>query len=90
MPVEARFYSVEFSAANADVARRIWQHAGVADQLTVVVGSLGDGGGTIERLEAEHGFARGSVDFVFVDHDKAAHLPDLERIVDRGWPTRAR
>ena len=37
---------------------------------------------TIARLEAEHGFARGSVDFVFVDHDKAAYLPDLERILD--------
>jgi catechol O-methyltransferase len=22
---------------------------------------------------------------VFVDHDKSAYLPDLERIVDRGW-----
>jgi catechol O-methyltransferase len=85
MPAEARLFSVEFSAANAGIARRIWQHAGVADRLTVVVGTLGDGGQTIERLESEHGFARGSVDFVFVDHDKAAYLPDLESIVDRGW-----
>jgi catechol O-methyltransferase len=51
----------------------------------VVVGSLGDGGHTMARLEAEHGFASGSVDFVFVDHDKAAYLPDLERILGRGW-----
>jgi catechol O-methyltransferase len=34
---------------------------------------------------AEHGFAPGSLDFVFVDHDKAAYLPDLERILARGW-----
>jgi catechol O-methyltransferase len=39
----------------------------------------------MSRLEAEHGFASGSVDFVFVEHDKAAYLPDLERILDRGW-----
>ncbi len=38
-----------------------------------------------QSMESEHGFAPGSVDFVFVDHDKAAYLPDLERILDRGW-----
>lgn len=81
----ARLFSVEFSAANADIARRIWEHAGVADRLAVIVGSLGDGGRTVATLEAEHGFAPGSLDFVFVDHDKAAYLPDLGRIVERGW-----
>jgi catechol O-methyltransferase len=53
--------------------------------VTVVVGTLGDGGGTIARLESEHGFASGSVDLVFVDHDKAAYLPDLERILAQRW-----
>ena len=85
MPPGAHLTSIEFSAANAEIARRNWDHAGVGDRITVVVGSLGDGGGTIARLEAEHGFARGSLDFVFVDHDKAAYLPDLERILARGW-----
>ena len=27
----------------------------------------------------------GSVDFVFIDHAKEAYLPDLQRIVDKGW-----
>lgn len=81
----ARLFSIEFSAANAGIARRIWEHAGVADRLTVVVGSLGDGGQTMARLETEHGFAPGSLDFVFIDHDKAAYLPDLERILQKGW-----
>jgi catechol O-methyltransferase len=85
MSPEARLWSIEFSEANARLARRIWDHAGIGDRATVVVGSLGDGGQTIARLEAEHGFAHGSVDFVFVDHDKAAYLPDLERILHRGW-----
>ena len=26
-----------------------------------------------------------SLDFVFIDHDKAAYLPDLERILEQGW-----
>jgi len=85
MPPEARLHSIEFSEANARIARRIWDHAGIGDRATVVVGSLGDGGRTLARLEAEHGFAPGSVDFVFVDHDKAAYLADLERILQRGW-----
>jgi catechol O-methyltransferase len=85
MPAGAHLTSIEFSAANADIARRIWDHAGVADRITVVVGSLGDGGSTLARLEAEHGFTKGSLDFLFIDHDKAAYLPDLERILERGW-----
>jgi len=85
MPPGARVCSIDFSAANAAIARRIWDHAGIGDQLTVVVGTLGDGGTTIDRLGTEHGFTEGSVDFVFIDHDKAAYLPDLERILAHRW-----
>jgi catechol O-methyltransferase len=85
MPSDAALYSVEFSPANADIARRIWEYAGVASRVTVVVGSLGDDGGTLARLESEHGFRAGTLDFMFIDHDKAAYLPDLERILDRRW-----
>jgi catechol O-methyltransferase len=85
MPPGARVCSIEFSPANAAIARRIWDHAGIGDRLTVVVGTIGDGGSTIERLRAEYGFAEGAVDFVFLDHDKDAYLPDLERIVAEGW-----
>lgn len=85
MPAGARLCSVEFSAANAAIARRIWDHAGIGDELTVIVGTLGDGGATIDRLRNRHGFGEGSVDFVFVDHDKAAYVPDLERILAERW-----
>ena len=51
----------------------------------MVVGTLGDGGSTLDRLSSEHGFGEGSVDFVFIDHDKAAYLPDLELITAKGW-----
>lgn len=77
----ARVFSVELSAANAEIARRIWAHAGVGDRLTCVVGTLGDGGTTLDTL----GFAPGALDFVFIDHDKSAYLTDLQSIVDRGW-----
>ena len=85
MPPGAHLYSVEFSPANADIARRILAHAGVDDRVTVVVGTLGDGGGTLRRLRDEHGFAEGSLDLVFIDHDKDAYLPDLQRILGEGW-----
>jgi catechol O-methyltransferase len=85
MPADARLYSIEYSPENARIAQQIWSHAGVADELTVVVGALGDGGATIERLRSEHGFGEGSLDFVFVDHDKSAYLPDLVRILEQRW-----
>lgn len=78
---QARVFSVELSAANAEVARRIWAHAGVADRVTCVVGTIGDGGATLDALD----FAPGSLDFVFLDHDKDAYLSDLRTILDRGW-----
>jgi catechol O-methyltransferase len=85
MPAGARLCSIEFSPDNAAIARRIWDHAGIGNELTVVVGTLGDGGSTIDGLRTEHGFGEGTVDFVFVDHDKAAYLPDLERILAERW-----
>jgi catechol O-methyltransferase len=84
MPDGAHLTSLEFNADNAGIARRILDHAGVADRVTVLNGILGDGT-TIGALETEHGFGHGSVDFVFLDHAKEAYLPDLQRIVEAGW-----
>ena len=81
----ARVCSIEFAAANAEVARRIWAHAGVADRITCVVGTLGDGGRTLDVLATEHGFTPGSLDLLFIDHDKRAYLSDLQSVLDRGW-----
>lgn len=85
MPEGAHLVSIEFSAANADIARRILAHAGVADRVTIVEGTLGDGGATADLLQAEHGFGPSAVDFVFLDHDKDAYLADLQLIIARGW-----
>ncbi|GAY14847.1 O-methyltransferase [Mycobacterium sp. shizuoka-1] len=82
---QARVVSVELATANAAVARRIWAHAGVGDRVTCVVGTIGDGGKTLDTLRDAHGFASGAVDFLFIDHDKNAYLTDLLSIVERGW-----
>ncbi|AKK29194.1 O-methyltransferase [Mycobacterium sp. EPa45] len=81
----ARVISVELSSANAAVARRIWAHAGVTDRVSCVVGTVGDGGRTLDVLRDEYGFTAGTVDFLFIDHDKNAYLADLHSIVERGW-----
>ncbi len=81
----ARVISVELSSANAEVARRIWAYAGVADRITCVVGTIGDGGRTLDLLRDEYGFTSGTVDFLFIDHDKNAYLADLLSIIGRGW-----
>lgn len=84
MPADAHLVSIEFSAANAAIAQKILEHAGVADRVTIVHGTLGDGGKTVAKLR-ELGFANGKVDFVFVDHAKEVYLPDLERILAEKW-----
>jgi catechol O-methyltransferase len=80
----AKVFSVELAEANAQVARRIWVHAGVDDRVTCVVGTIGDGQ-TLDALANEHGFAEDTLDLLFIDHDKAAYLPDLQSILDRRW-----
>ena len=81
----AKVYSVELAEANAANARQIWAHAGVADRVTCIVGTIGDGGRTLDVLADQHGFTAGALDFVFLDHDKDAYLDDLQSILDRGW-----
>jgi catechol O-methyltransferase len=81
----AKVYSIEKAAANAENARRIWAHAGVADRVTCVVGTIGDGGCALDTLANEHGFSSGKLDFLFLDHYKPAYVTDLLSILDRGW-----
>jgi catechol O-methyltransferase len=81
----ARIVSIEFNEANAQIACRILEHAGVRERVAIVVGTLGDGGTTVKTLRTKHGFDVGAVDLVFIDHDKEAYLPDLQLILDNGW-----
>jgi catechol O-methyltransferase len=82
----AQVYSVELSAENAELARRIWDHAGVGDRITCLVGTLADGGHTISLLDRAIGQSpAGTVDFVFIDHDKRSYVDDLQTITEKGW-----
>jgi catechol O-methyltransferase len=85
LPPGGQLFSVEFNADNASIARQMIEHAGVSDRVTFVVGTLGDGGKTLRELSERHGFDAGSLDLLFIDHDKDAYLPDLKRIVEAGW-----
>jgi len=85
LPPGGHLFSIELSPANAEIARRIAAHAGVAERITFVVGALGDGGLTLAGLCEQHGFSTASVDLVFIDHAKDEYLPDLQRILDAGW-----
>lgn len=84
-PAGARIVTVEFNADNAAVAQSLLEHAGVANRVTIVVGTLADGGKTVATLRDRHGFSAGALDFVFLDHAKEAYLPDLELILRERW-----
>ncbi len=84
LPAGGRLVSVELVAANAELARTIAAHAGVADRITFVVGALGNGT-TRPSLREQHGLSGGALDFLFLDHAKDQYLPDLRRILDEGW-----
>ena len=82
---EGRLYSIEFKEANAAIARKIINHAGLSDRVQVVVGTIGDGGKTLRYLESDCGFSAGTLDFIFIDNAKDAYLPDLLQILETGW-----
>jgi catechol O-methyltransferase len=85
MPKDAHLVSIEFNADNAAIAQSILEHAGVADRVTIVNGTLGDAGATMTKLRTLHGLGKGKVDFVFIDHDKEVYLSDLQLILGEEW-----
>ena len=91
LPAGVESCSIEFLAANAEIARRILGSCGVSETKCDALssGRSATAGVTIDR-RAEHGFGDGAVDFAFVDHEKSAYLPDLERIVERAGFTQGR
>ncbi len=85
LPPGGHVYSVEWSEANAQIARRIVAHAGAEDRVTILHGSLGDDEKTMTALREQHGFGERPLDVVFIDHDKNVYVPDFERILAAGW-----
>jgi len=85
LPAEGHLYSIEFSPANAKIARRIIAHAGASDRITIIEGYLGDGGKTMSVLRDQHRFSTNCLDVIFLDHAKEAYLADLQSILKAGW-----
>ena len=73
---DAHIYSVEVDPEFAGVARSILAHAGLGERVTVLEGALGS---HLPGLAAAP--PAGPLDFVFVDHDKDAHLPDVTTLL---------
>lgn len=78
---DAKIVSIEFSEANAHVARSIHEHAGVDGRVDILVGTLGDGGRTLAEIKSKHVAQDGPFDFVFIDHDKKHYLSDLQALL---------
>ena len=66
----ARMVCIDPNAETNALAQRLFEHAGVADRVRVVEGVLAK---KLAELEADSLV----FDHVFIDHDKAAYLPDL-------------
>ena len=67
---EAVVHSVEPNQKVAAIARRIHQHAGLAERIAIHIGTV----------QSEVGFIaqQGQFDLVFIDHVKHLYLPDLQ------------
>jgi catechol O-methyltransferase len=85
MPREARLYSVEFNTANAMIARRILAPCWRARQSDRPGRDPWRRRRNDPHFEARVQLPPGSLDLVFLDHDKNAHLSDLELILAERW-----
>jgi predicted O-methyltransferase YrrM len=82
LPPDGHLLCCDVSAEWTDIARRFWAEAGVSDRIEL---RLGPALATLDDLLAEG--AAGTVDFAFVDADKAeypAYYDRLIRLVRRG------
>lgn len=76
-PASAVLYSVEVVPRFAAAARAILAHAGLGGRVTVLEGPLASHLPSLAALPP----AGSPLDFVFVDHDKAAYLPDVRALL---------
>ncbi|MEO7003023.1 MAG: O-methyltransferase [Ktedonobacterales bacterium] len=70
LPADGRLISLEVSEKHAEVARRMWQRAGVADRAELRVGPAEE---TLATLTAESPF-----DLIFIDADKPGYPTYLD------------
>ena len=78
LPAGGRLITLEFSPAHADVARKSFERAGLADKIDIRIGPAAD---TLVRMTDEDPF-----DLVFIDADKAGYPRYLELVMTLSRP----
>ena len=79
LPDNVLIVSVEKDARSAEIARKIHQHAGMANRVNILVDSTSH---AIPRLSQQ--FRLDAFDFIFIDHLKDLYLPDLKLLERHG------
>jgi catechol O-methyltransferase len=74
----AHLYTVEYMERNAKIAGEMVKHAGLADKVSPLVGTIQT---TLPALK-EQGVPK--FDFVFIDHHKDFYLKDLKYLQEEG------
>ena len=75
MPSDATLWTVEVNPKHAQIARRVFEHAGVGDRVKVMEGDSG---------EVIRGMKGVRFDFVFIDHWKNLYKRDLVLLEEGG------
>jgi catechol O-methyltransferase len=75
-PADTRIYTVEVNPKFADVARKILDHAGVGQKVTIFVGDVEAAKDKLKAL--------GRIDYLFIDHWKDIYLRDFKAIESLG------
>ncbi|CAF1215298.1 unnamed protein product [Rotaria sp. Silwood1] len=72
LPNDALIISIEKNPQSAEIAHTIHKHAGVENRIKIIVDSTEN---VIPQLSKI--FHINTLDFIFIDHDGAAYLPDF-------------
>ena len=79
LPEDTLIVTIDVDPASVATARRIYEHAGVANRIQIIVNPTYL---SIPHLSKK--FHIDSFDFIFIDHDKEDYLGDLKLLEDVG------
>eukprot|EP00735_Rhodelphis_limneticus_P015325 TRINITY_DN954_c0_g1::TRINITY_DN954_c0_g1_i1::g.15922::m.15922 TRINITY_DN954_c0_g1::TRINITY_DN954_c0_g1_i1::g.15922 ORF type:complete len:264 (-),score=66.91,sp/O88587/COMT_MOUSE/48.42/1e-72,Methyltransf_3/PF01596.12/1.8e-23,Methyltransf_24/PF13578.1/2.1e-12,Methyltransf_18/PF12847.2/0.00033,Methyltransf_26/PF13659.1/0.0078,Methyltransf_15/PF09445.5/0.087,Methyltransf_31/PF13847.1/0.09 TRINITY_DN954_c0_g1_i1:47-838(-) len=79
LPAGSKYYSIDIDPFHAAIATKIIEFAGLGDKVKSIVGNP-----QTVLTEFKTKFGVDSFDFVFIDHDKASYLPDLQLLEKLG------
>jgi catechol O-methyltransferase len=75
-PADTKIYTVEINEKFAGVAKKILEHAGVANKVTFFIGDVTAAQDKLKNL--------GHIDYLFIDHWKDVYLKDFKIIESLG------